>query len=59
MALQALPRCWAHLAGVLVGVKLYSGSSIIINIYPALSAAMGGSGRDGWRRVALDDVFYN
>jgi hypothetical protein len=45
MALRALPRCWAHLAGVSGGVKLYSGSIIIIKIYPALSTAIGG--RDG------------
>jgi hypothetical protein len=41
MALRALPRCWVHLAGVSGGVKLYSESIIIINIYPALSAAIG------------------
>ena len=41
MALQVLPRCWVHLAGVLGGIKLYSESIIIINIYPTLSAAVG------------------
>jgi len=58
MALRALPHCWAHLAGVSGGVKLYSGSIIIIKIYPALTAAVGG--RDGMdcRRRLLDDVFY-
>jgi hypothetical protein len=39
------PCCWAHLAGVSGGENLYLGSSIIIIIYPALSAAIGG--RDG------------
>ena len=34
-----------HLAGVSGGEKIYSGSSIIIKIYPALSLAIGG--RDG------------
>jgi hypothetical protein len=42
MALQALPRCWVHLAGVSGGVKSYSGFIIIIKIYPALSATVGG-----------------
>jgi len=39
------PRCWAHLAGVSGEVKMYSGSSIIVKIYPALSATI--RGRDG------------
>jgi hypothetical protein len=43
--LGAPPRCWARLAGVSSGEKTYLGSSILINIYPALSAAIGG--RDG------------
>jgi hypothetical protein len=43
--LGALIHCWVHLAGVSGGVKLYSGFSIIIKIYPALSLAIGG--RDG------------
>jgi hypothetical protein len=43
--LGALIHCWVHLAGVLGGEKTYSGSSIIIKIYPALSLAIGG--RDG------------
>ena len=42
MALQALPRCWAHLVGVLGGIKLHLKSIIIIKIYPALFAAIGG-----------------
>ena len=45
MALQVLPCCWAHLAGVLGGEKMYLGSRIIIKINPALSLAIGG--RDG------------
>ena len=49
MALRALPRCWAHLAGVSAGVsggiKLHLKSIISIKIYPALFAAIGG--RDG------------
>ena len=62
MARPALPRCWAHLAGVLGGVKLYSAAIIIIKIYPALSTAVGGQdGMDCNRRfwmTLLDDVFY-
>ena len=42
MALQVLPRCWAHLAGVSSGVKLHLKSIIIIKIYPALSTSIGG-----------------
>ena len=52
MALQALPRCWAHLAGVSSGVKLHLKSIIITKIYPALSAAIGGQyGMDCSRRL--------
>jgi hypothetical protein len=52
MALRALPRCWAHLAGVSGGVKLHLKSIIIIKIYPTLSAAIGGrDGMDCSRRV--------
>ena len=45
MALRALPRCWAHLAGVSGGEKTYLGSIIITIIYPAVSLVIGG--RDG------------
>ena len=39
---------WAQWAGVLGEENLYSGSSIIIKIYPALSLAIGGQdGMDG------------
>ena len=52
MALWVLPHCWAHLAGVLGRVKLYSVSIIIIKIYPAFSAFVGGwGGMDGSRRL--------
>ena len=37
--------CWVDLAGISGGEKTYLGSSILINVYPALSAAIGG--RDG------------
>jgi hypothetical protein len=43
--LGALIHYWAQLAGVSGREKTYSGSSIIIKIYPALSLAIGG--RDG------------
>jgi hypothetical protein len=43
--LGALTHCWVQLAGVSGGEKTYSGSSIIIKIYPTLSLAIGG--RDG------------
>jgi hypothetical protein len=43
--LGVLIHCWVHLAGVSGREKTYSGSSIIIKIYPALSLAIGG--RDG------------
>ena len=45
LMLGALIRCWVQLAGVSGGEKTYSGSSIIIIIYPTLSLAIGG--RDG------------
>ena len=38
--LGALIHCWVHLAGVSGGEKMYSGSRIIIKIYPALSPAI-------------------
>ena len=48
--LGALIHCWVHLAGVSGGEKMYSGSSIIIKIYPALFLAIGGrDGMDGGR----------
>jgi hypothetical protein len=40
--LNALIHCWVQLVGVSGGEKTYSGSSIIIIIYPALSLAIGG-----------------
>ena len=43
--LGALIHCWVQLAGVSGGEKSYSGSRIIIKIYPALSLPTGG--RDG------------
>jgi len=43
--LGALTRCWVQLAGVSGGEKTYSGSIIVIKIYPTLSLAVGG--RDG------------
>jgi len=43
--LGALIHGWVQLAGVSGREKTYSGSSIIIKIYPALSLAIGG--RDG------------
>ena len=46
--LGVLIHCWVHLAGVSGGEKAYSGSSIIIIIYPTLSPAIGGQdGMDG------------
>ena len=36
------PLCWAQLAAVLGGVKLYYGSTILIKNYPTPSAAIGG-----------------
>ena len=48
MALQALPHCWVHSAGVSGGVKIYSGTTIIMEIYSALSLAIGRQdGMDG------------
>jgi hypothetical protein len=34
--------CWVHWVGVSGREKMYSGSSIIIIIYPTLSLAIGG-----------------
>jgi hypothetical protein len=50
--LNVLIHCWVQLVGVSGGEKIYSGSSIIIIIYPALSLAIGG--RMGW--MAVGDV---
>ena len=48
--LGALIHYWVHLVGVWGGEKTYSGSSIIIKIYPALFLAIGGQdGMDGGR----------
>jgi hypothetical protein len=43
--LGALIHCWVQLVEVSGREKTYSGSSIIIKIYPAFSTAIGG--RDG------------
>jgi len=41
-----------HLAGVSGGKKIYLGSSIIMEIYPAASLIIGGrDGMDGRRRI--------
>ena len=56
--LGALIHCWVHLAGVSGGVKLYSGSIMIIKNCPALSTALGGAGWDGLQQAPLDDVIY-
>ena len=40
--LGVLIHCWVQLAGVSGGEKTYSGSGIIIKIYPALSLDIGG-----------------
>jgi len=42
LMLGALIHYWAHLVRVSGGEKTYSGSSILIKIYPALSATIGG-----------------
>ena len=56
------PRCWARLAGVLNGKNIYSGSTMLIKNYPALSAAIGGWDRvDGrrcsWMRLVCTFLF--
>ena len=59
MALQALPHCWAHLAGVSGGEKTYLGSIIITIIYPAVSLVIGGrDGMDGRRRIWMTCSIY-
>ena len=45
MALGALPRCWAHLVGLLAQVKLYLELITLIQTYSTLFIAIGG--RDG------------
>ena len=45
MALRALPRCWAHLAGVSGREKMYSGSIILLKHYCAIYLAIGGRDR--------------
>ena len=57
MAPRALAHCWAHLVGVLGGVKLYSGYIIIVKIYPALSTAVGGWDRMDCRRPLWMTLF--
>ena len=45
MALRALPRCWAHLVGLLAQVTLYLELITLIQTYSTLFIAIGG--RDG------------
>ena len=45
LMLWVLIHCWVQLVGVLGGEKTYSGSRIIIIIYPTLSLAIGGRDR--------------
>jgi len=45
LMLGSPPCCWARLAGVLDRKNIYSGSTILIKIYPALAPAI--RGRDG------------
>ena len=53
------PRRCAHLAGVLGGEFFYLGSSIMIKIYPTLSAAIGGrDGMDGSRAYWMMFPFW-
>ena len=48
------PHCWGCLAGVLDRKKIYSGSTVLIKIYPALSAAIRGrEGVDCSRRIRM------
>ena len=49
--MMGLPACyWAHLAGIYAAEKIYLVFNILIIIYPALSAAIGGrDGMDGGR----------
>jgi len=59
MALQVLPRCWAHLAGVSAGEKIYLRSSLTMKIYPTVSLAIGGrDGMDGRRRLWMTCSIY-
>jgi len=46
MTLRVLPHCWAHLAGVLGGVKLYSVPIIIIKYLLPFPLLLGGG--MGW-----------
>ena len=52
LMLGSHPRCWARLAGVLDGKNIYSGSTMLIKIYPTLSAAIGGRDRVDGRRCS-------
>jgi len=52
LMLGLLPHCWVHLAGVLDREKKYSGSTVLIKIYPALSPPIrGGDGVDASRCI--------
>jgi hypothetical protein len=53
------PRCCEHLAGISGGEIFYLGSSIMIKIYPTLSAAIGGrDGMDGSRAYWMMFPFW-
>ena len=52
------PRCWAHLARVVDGEKIYSGSTGLIKIYAALSATIEGAGWGGCEQLHLDVVSF-
>ena len=60
--LGALIHCWVHLVGVSGGEKAYSGSSIIIIIYPTFLWPLGGgtgwmaAGDIGCRTLIIDHV---
>jgi hypothetical protein len=55
------PHCWTHLAGVSGEEILYLGSSILIKIYPTLSAAIWGrdwmdGGKPNWMTLPEKEV---
>jgi len=52
------PHCWARLARVLDGEKIYSGSTGLIKIYAGLSATIEGVGWGGCEQLHLEVVSF-
>ena len=63
MPLEALTRCWARSAGISGGEIIYTGCTVLIKIYSALSVVIGGrDGVDGggvhWMTHAIYKIYH-